>query len=441
MVRRLLLHGKEEVIMIPLELQAARLSLLKKRPYLAAAVWRMVPVAREGMGTLAVDQHWRLYYDPQAIASWSTKQLTGVLYHEVLHLLRRHPDRLRIFEPRVANIAADMEINDDLREERVLLPYGALYPDQLDMPEGLLAEEYVHRLMSQNPRAQKGVSGEGDGGDGDALSQEEGASTRGQKTSGATEGGSPMGEADSQPAPAQGRCGSCATGRREEWEEAGDSKTDAVSPQEAEIIRRAVAREITDRAKGIGQVPGHLQRWAEETLEPPKVDWRRVLEGEVRRAMAVAAGKGHRTYLRPNPRSGAVIHRGHARHAPKVAVVLDTSGSIDSSALRTLLSELIGIVKSLAVPMVDVVVCDAQVHGVYRRVTHPSVLKLEGGGGTDMRVGIAAAMKLHPDVVIVLTDGYTSWPDDPLPVQLVVGLVFGGCGDTPSWAKTVPIEP
>ena len=38
-------------------------------------------------------------------------------------------------------------------------------------------------------------------------------------------------------------------------------------------------------------------------------------------------------------------------------------------------------------------------------------LQLSGGGGTDMRVGISAALEHGANIIIVMTDGYTPWPE------------------------------
>lgn len=89
---------------------------------------------------------------------------------------------------------------------------------------------------------------------------------------------------------------------------------------------------------------------------------------------------------------------------------------------------------------------DTAVHAS-RRVTRVEQVELAGGGGTDMGAGIAAAAALRPrpSIVIVLTDGYTPWPDRAPPgVRVVVGLLaephMPAGWPPPEWARTVVIE-
>ncbi len=133
---------------LPIALQAARLKLAHQRPYLASALWALTPVERPGLGTLAVDRWWRLYYDPTAVERWDVDHLAAVLYHEVCHLLRAHHDRAESLgaDPTAFNVVGDLEINDDLRDEGVQLPEGALYPEVFGFPPHLLAEEYYQAV-------------------------------------------------------------------------------------------------------------------------------------------------------------------------------------------------------------------------------------------------------------------------------------------------------
>jgi len=536
---------------LPQEIQAARLRLVKERPYLASAAWALQPVAKPGLETLAVDMWWRLYYDPAVITRWTVEQLSGVLYHEIAHLLRDHASRMKDFDHVAANIAADAEINDDLLQEGVQLPAGAITPASIGQPDGLLAEEYYAALQAQQPAPDQGASaqpgnestgagqsqagdsqqGDGNGHQNDADtaqdtasasapgsgaengstpsqtaeggSQADGAQPGNRGNGGGSEPGDPdgsqpsdaesgesgdpatssrpassgqpsgtsdqpaplsqppispgFGHGDGQdgresgdqaqtPAPGAGRCGSCATGQPEPWEEGppGEGVSSGISRAEAELVRRDVARQIMEHSQSRGNVPGHWSRWAKEKLHC-KVNWRKELASAVRHAVADVAGASDYSYRRPSRRqgqvsNGKVIFPALRRPVPSVAVVVDTSGSMDDTMLAQALAEISSILKGLGQREgVHVLACDAEVQAC-RRVFRPEQVQLAGGGGTDMGAGLEAATRLRPvpQVCIVITDGYTPWPDTaPRGMKVIVALT--GEGKTPKWAKTIKI--
>lgn len=86
--------------------------------------------------------------------------------------------------------------------------------------------------------------------------------------------------------------------------------------------------------------------------------------------------------------------------------------------LAAALAEITGVLREVGVRgnRVTVLACDADVHAV-SRVTSAEQVTLGGGGGTDMRVGIDAALASpdRPSIVIVLTDGLTPGPPKPRP--------------------------
>ena len=132
---------------------------------------------------------------------------------------------------------------------------------------------------------------------------------------------------------------------------------------------------------------------------------------------------------------------------PDVAIVCDTSGSMHDELLARALAEVENVLSraGLRQRQVRVLSVDAAVHAV-QRVSRAKQVALAGGGGTDMGAGIeaAAALRPRPTVTIVLTDGYTPWPDRPPPgMRVVVGLLreagFGGW-DAPEWARVVLID-
>jgi hypothetical protein len=77
-----------------------------------------------------------------------------------------------------------------------------------------------------------------------------------------------------------------------------------------------------------------------------------------------------------------------------------------------------------------------------RRVSSARQVELVGGGGTDMGAGIEAAGRLRPrpSITVVLTDGFTPWPDrPPRGMRVVVGLLGDDAPDAPDWARTVRV--
>jgi len=166
----------------------------------------------------------------------------------------------------------------------------------------------------------------------------------------------------------------------------------------------------------------------------------------VRRAVADGAGASDYSYRRPSRRQGQVgngkVVLPALRHpVPSVAVVVDTSGSISDAMLAQALAEVAGVLKAAGQREgVHVLACDAQVQAC-RRVFRPEQVQLAGGGGTDMGAGLEAAAKLRPSpqVAVVVTDGYTPWPDRP-PRGMKVVVALTGDGEVPEWAKAIKLK-
>ncbi len=78
---------------------------------------------------------------------------------------------------------------------------------------------------------------------------------------------------------------------------------------------------------------------------------------------------------------------------------------------------------------------------VQTNVANAEQIILTGGGGTDMRVGIEAARASRPapNLIVLLTDGFTPYPDRPGREALVVGIIGPTLVPTPDWAGTVHI--
>ncbi|KXK62158.1 hypothetical protein AWW66_09985 [Micromonospora rosaria] len=243
-------------------------------------------------------------------------------------------------------------------------------------------------------------------------------------------------------------CGSGSGGSQRPWEKDGpgdDVDDGSVSEGRAEMIRRQVAKEIKTHQQGIGNVPAGWLRFADEVLTP-RVDWRRELHSVVSRARATIAGLRDYTFARVSRRAsstpGIALPAMRQPRPPRLDIVIDTSASVSNRMLAQVKAEIKRIVKHMRGENVRVFSCDVASTSA-RRVRRIEDIELVGGGGTDMRVGLAASAALRPraDIVIVATDGDTPWddiPPDRNPQARYVTLLLDGDRDTvPPWMRKI----
>ncbi|WP_405679082.1 VWA-like domain-containing protein [Streptomyces sp. NBC_01511] len=398
------------------KLFAARLHAVRVRPFMATALFALHVVESRQVPTMAVDRHWRCYVSPAFVARTPVEELAGVWVHEVSHLLRDHHgrgdrvarargltgpgERLRM------NIAADCEINDDVFGDGLVPPEDIVRPGSLGLHEGELMEDYLGQFRL-------------------------GPYTQG------------MVWLD---------CGSGADGLERGWD-LGPDGSHGLSAQERDAVRFRVAQGIKGHP---GHSPKGWQRWAEEAFHPPQ-PWRELLGAAVRSATTGSGAGEDYTYGRPSRRSAGVpgaVLPSLRRRPPRVAVIIDTSGSVSDAELGSALHEVAAISRALGGrrDLITVLPCDAAseiVHPLCRAAGIPLV----GGGGTDLRTGFARVLRKgpRPDVIVVLTDGQTPWPDARPPCRTVVGLFDRSAGpydednpdyvpdSPPAWARVVSI--
>lgn len=370
-------------------LSSARVRAVNKHPYFSSIVFNMRPVETPGLGTMAVDRGLRLFYDPATVESWGSEGTAAVVVHEAGHILRKHDERRGDRDPELWNWAGDLEWNDDVVKAGWKLPGDCLMPAKFGLKDGGTAEQYYADIESKVKKVKIKV--------------------------GSTAG-------------TGGKCGGCAgnpgpEGDSKEGEPKGNGKGNVPPPLsqgEVAVVRNQTAQAIQDyeKAHGRGSVPASWAAWANQELLPPKVPWQRVLGKYVREALTFKAGQLDYTYSRlsrawlaqrvavPN----TPVRPGMHAPVPKLALVVDSSGSMSGGRYRRALSEAVGVVKATGAD-IKAYATDAAVNAVVKLVSERDIQKLGfSGGGTDMPVGIEAADKDNPDVILCLTDGDTGWP-------------------------------
>jgi len=381
------------------------------RPYYGLALSALTPLCVDGLGTIGVDKHWRLYFDPAWFETKTPEQRAALICeHEIEHLLRNHEERCGHRHPQLFNLCGDAEINDDATSG--LLPdNGGLMPRMLGQKDGLTAEEYYDNLKFKDCSDDDSMAEAGPGEAGGALNPDGSINVKFAKKK---------------------DCGSGSGGSKRDYE-ASEDDAPGVSKSESAANQAATAAEVRNHmAKhGRGSVPAGVAVWADEMAKPVIPRWDRVVAAWIGRANAVVSGRADYSWRMPSRRQidGMPIRPKCIGRPPRIKVVCDTSGSMDGLGGWAL-----GILAAIERKWPSVVVFDTDAAAI----RHKKGQKHRGGGGTDMGKGIAAADK-DCDGIIVVTDGDTPWPKNPPKARICV-LVPEGGPQTPKWAERIEVK-
>ncbi len=200
-----------------------------------------------------------------------------------------------------------------------------------------------------------------------------------------------------------------------------------------------------------GSVPELLERLA---CELPRVEtpWEQIFRSIVQTAFQEAT---YKNYSRPN-RRWLALERDYLRQAgvnlpfapdaikkrgTRLAVALDTSGSIGVELLGRFLAEIAALCHFNQRNLV-LIVGDAAVHHITEidwteAGRELSEIKYTGGGGTDFRPLIKAAAECEPDALVYLTDLYGETGDEP---DFPVIWATHGTAGTAAWGEQIKLK-
>jgi predicted metal-dependent peptidase len=351
---------------------------------------------------------------------------TAMVAHEVLHIALRHPQRalelrglLGEVDLQLYNVCADAIVNSTIGHLSWLrLPASAVTLEVLlahalgapqDPVSALLAwdVERLYRAIddrrAHDPEGRRHSARSGDSG-----------TTGSNESPGAI---SPRHAGDPRP-----------SSRREDGPRAArvrelgaDTAPDLVPGPETEAAPEAeadLAREWSERLTRGHANDGAFSMLRELIADLPhtRTPWRQVLRTRLARGLSqktdVSWSRPTRSYIanqgRGGPNRRLPFEPGFcaSRMAPKLAVILDISGSVDDALMQQFVTEIAAISRRQEAGLV-LVIGDDQVRRV--EIFPPGKFNLdgiviEGGGGTDFTPLIEEADHHRPDIAVVLTD-------------------------------------
>lgn len=330
------------------------------------------------MGVMAEKNTVLLAFNPDFVRSLPLPELTGLLLHQVHHVLLGHttsdpaayPDRWALL------VAQEVTVNEFVHEP---MPAGGIYLDQFPglppMESTMKRYDQLSQLLERMPIL--GPSGElladGSGHD-DAMTI-----------------------ADEH--------GLWADAAGDVYENEAMVKAlvqDAAIEAGRDAIPHGLAKDL--RRLGIGVDPGEMEKAIAATARA-RLPWARLL----RRYTGQVAQR--RSDMRQPPRRmphmvGVMPGRRRRTGHPRITAVIDTSGSITEELLELISAELGDLARQFGVTVIE---CDVKIQRIY---PFKPINSVRGRGGTDLRPAFEPEIirRLRPDLIIYFTDGYGPAP-------------------------------
>ena len=226
-----------------------------------------------------------------------------------------------------------------------------------------------------------------------------------------------------------------------DWDGAQELSQEQVKELEREVDQALRQGQIAHQ-KVNGSGAGGMGRELGDLLEP-QIDWREVLREFVK---SICNAKDASSWRRVNRRyltSDTYMPTLIGEKVGRIAIGIDTSGSIGGHELNRFLSEVKSIADDVHPQFIDLIYWDSEVaaHEEYDESSVANIVsstKPRGGGGTDptSMMRYLKEKGITPECIVMLTDGYISeWGDEwnaPILWTICNGAsdVFAPCGKT-----------
>ena len=311
------------------------------------------------------------------------KERTGIIAHEVFHVMLLHHIRKREWMPaRTYQVAIDIVVNGMCLENRFTLPKDGILPENWEggvneyfMLAKKPVEEIVRYLMKKYPQ------------------QEE---LPDPKESG-------TGECRDFPKEGKGD----KTESKEEQSKGSRPLTTAETLKREEQRVKTMIAQAYQASRKQGDLPASMDRIVREILHP-RIKW-------IRRIVQEIASHSKSKHVWP-PFNRRFIHEGLYLHSMKgetignVVWATDTSGSVDQPTLDEMNAEFAGLARTYDGEFTCLSV-DAAVQKVeqFNSQNFPKRIEWKGGGGTNYRPAfrwVKENMKKRVNVFVYATDGH-----------------------------------
>jgi len=341
-------------------------------PYYSPAIVRARFRRNNNIPTMCINSSLVISYNESYVNSLSDENLEKDVLHEILHYINGHHGRYKnntlrnILPFNIHNMAMDLEVNEFIKN----FPKNGFIAKDFGMPKNKSYEEYLGIINRDMPQELKEII---------------------------KLGKFPSGELDME------------------------GYDDIYLEILADLVNEC------ERAAGIGGGSDSKIR----KVKKRKYPWQQVFQNIIATKMTdITSGYRFRTYEKTNRRLvhfPDIIMPQYFDRKSKISlkIIMDISGSMGDNV-----GNMYGVMKSLVDILdlqIDITVLE--VNTSVENIKHGFDLKKESikskdGGGTDMGAGLYYIQdeKMEADLIVVMTDSYTPWPDPPILVDKTVVL-------------------
>ena len=393
----------------------------EKFPYYSPAAARLrFKRDSKNVSTMQIDCNLVVSYNASHVRKLKEEELEKIVLHEIMHYINGHHERymnstLRKTLPHVVhNIAMDIEINEFIEE----LPKDGFKAKNFGLPPGKSYEEYLGLINRDMPP--------------DLKKYIDNLSICQNCTNGCN---NPKNNKDKEEDEKEKQDGE---GEEEESSDPCDGcphqgnglPFDDLNIDEYNGIYTTVLVDLINECEKNRGTEGDADDTI-RTIPKRKYSWEQVFQNIVAtKVTEIVAGFKYRTFEKINRRyvhtPDIILPQYFDRNSKiEIAIIMDISGSMGDNV-----NKMYGVMKSMIdvldlkieITVLEVNVCVENImHGFD---LNREYIESKDGGGTDMGAGLyyIEEYKIEADLIVVMTDSETPWPNPPILADKTVVL-------------------
>lgn len=411
------------------KLAKAKSAIILGDPFFASLMFKLQFKVDYDCETLWTDSV-SIGYNPEYIETLSIDQIKGVIIHEIMHCVGKHPMRRGERNHSTWNLACDYAINPLITQTgKYALPDGAANDIMFENK----SSEEIYSILERMQRDQQKNDGNPEqqcyGGTGGGNGDQQQDQNQQQNPDQQQQDPDQQQQQPQQPQQPQdpGKCGETRdypVGADEGGEDNSKSMKQAMNEWDMAAVQAAEA------AKSCGfELGGELQRLI-ENIKNPKQPWKEVLARFLEEISYNDYDweSPNRQYLGKD----IILPSLYGKTFGDIAIAVDVSGSISEQDIKEMLAEVFGILQTFEEtgkenPEIPIIYCSSRVHGheIIGLDDEPHPI---GTGGTRFSPAIEWAAEYFPEskALIYLTDGYCNDFGPEPEFEVLWGICFDG---------------